>query len=356
MKMKLRIFAIAAVSLMLASCFKDVAESTRLVLQPYAQAISGDVSTPLEGCVAYSFAADTTEWGVESYDEALNGIITRKLRGEKDSAPLSRSEVDAGGTGWISLEMKRHKQMLLVVDTENRRYAYTQLELPEHMPVLYMKMTFNLWKEGFSFSEGKWSFYNDFYDPPKIVDCFVDMKIELNEGGEVLPASSSKANVYAYAADTTFWYIASYDDANAGIITMRDNPEEKRQSPNYQGYYNKEREMFKFEASSPQLMIVAVDRANRIFAYTQREIDLEGGEQSYVVLFRPWLRQSVSEADGWVFVDSNEYPETPPEEGGDENGGDEGDDTPDTPDTPADDTPTGGDEDNGDDTPTTQRR
>ncbi len=300
-------------ALMLAGCFKDVAESTRYVIKPYAQAVKDDETTPLAGCMAYAFDADTAAWGVASYDDALNGIITGKLNGKTNSEPFSRSVEDSGGEGWIALDISRHSQMIVVIDTEHRRYAYTQYEKPENLPALYVTLTFNLWKEGLSFSEGKWSFYNDFYEPPVFIDCFVDVMSEAVEGDEQVRIPSSKANVYAYDADIEKWYIASYEDAEAGIITRRDNPDETRQSPNFQGYYNAESDMFKFTASSSQLMIVAVDRDSKLYAYTQQEVDLKGESPLYTVVFRPWRRTPEYEEDGWIFIDENEYAVTPPE-------------------------------------------
>lgn len=42
-------------------------------------------------------------------------------------------------------------------------------------------------------------------------------------------------------------------------------------------------------------MVVVVDRVNRLYAYTKKEVDLEGASPTFPVLFRPWIQQWIDE-------------------------------------------------------------
>lgn len=112
--------------------------------------------------------------------------------------------------GWVQMPLSAETQMVVAVDPVNRVYAYTQQELDVNLPNLYVSLIFKPWK-GFSYKEGNWSFYNEFYAPPVYLDCLIDPSVQLAEGGETSEIANVKA--YAYAADTTAFYIASYDDA-----------------------------------------------------------------------------------------------------------------------------------------------
>ncbi len=61
--------------LLLNSCFKDVEENTTYLLKPLVQYTSGGMNEPLDGVIGYAFEADTTEWTVLSYEDAVHVII-----------------------------------------------------------------------------------------------------------------------------------------------------------------------------------------------------------------------------------------------------------------------------------------
>ena len=88
--------------------------------------------------------------------------------------------------------MSNATQMVLAVDTEHRIYAYTQQELTENLPTLYVTLPFKPWKEGFSYKDGSWSYYNEFYTPPTYLDCFIDPAVQSEEGGAAEEISNLK--------------------------------------------------------------------------------------------------------------------------------------------------------------------
>ena len=216
-----RILPLLAAAALFAGCFKDVSYKTNYVLKPLAQAQTVDPIEPFEGLKAYAFDADTVFYTVASYEDALNGVIARKDDlSDRIASPAATAEpcVREGTVGWVQMPLSAETQMVVAVDPINKVYAYTQQELDVNLPNLYVSLIFKPWK-GFSYKEGNWSFYNEFYAPPVYLDCFIDPSVQLAEGGETSEIASVKA--YAYAADTTAFYIASYDDAVSGKLTAK---------------------------------------------------------------------------------------------------------------------------------------
>ena len=298
-------------ALLLTGCFKDVAENTAYILKPLVQHTSGGLNEPLPGVLAFAFEADTTEWTVASYEEALQGIITSKSNPqEKNSTPITEAfpyEVE-GMTDRLEMTLPPREVMLLAIDTENRLYAYTNIELKENIGSLYVTLIFKTWKEGASWTEG-WSFYNSFYSPAKEIESFVKVAAQLAEGAaeEVIP----NVKVMAFAADTTEWRIASYDDAVGGMLTSKQDPLVTRTNPEFNGYETNEKGTFRMQVSASPLMVVVVDRTHRLYAYSKQTVDLESDlTPTFSVLFRPWLTAWISEENGWRVVNPEYEPET----------------------------------------------
>lgn len=303
MNVRRTILFLAAAAL-LTGCFKDVSTTTNYVIKPLVQDLSGDPYLALDGVKAYAFDADTTLYPVASYADALEGVASLKGNPSERLSPfVTAGPYEREGTsGWVQMSMSNATQMVLAVDTEHRIYAYTQQELTENLPTLYVTLPFKPWKEGFSYKDGSWSYYNEFYTPPTYLDCFIDPAVQSEEGGAAEEISNLKA--YAFAADTAAWYIASYDDAVAGKITSKDDDSFTRSNPNFTAYKEEGSSLYKMQVSTGTLMVVVVDRVDRLYAYTKKEVDLEGAPPTFSVLFRPWVQQWIDteEPDGWVVV------------------------------------------------------
>ena len=231
-----RIITLFTAVVLFAGCFKEVSYRTDYVLKPLVQENSGDVAQLLpEGkAQAFAHAADTVFWEVASYEDALAGIITRRDNpSEKQTVPLVTAEPyqQEGIAGWLSMRIDKPSVMVVAVDTEHRIYGYTQQEIAENFPKLYVSVVFKPWKEGTEYKDGNWIFRNQFYVPPTYLDCYIAPSVQAEEGGETTEPSKLKA--YAYAVDTTAWRIASYVDAAAGVITSKNDPSQTRSNPNF---------------------------------------------------------------------------------------------------------------------------
>ncbi len=306
----------ATAALLLTGCFKKVTRETDYVLKPLSQTLSGATVEPLEGTLAYAFDVDTAEYTVLSYDDAKAGVVARKSAPtEKISTPSATAEPYATeqASGWIHMTLRKTSQMVVAVDTKNRLYGYTQQKTDVNLPNLFVSMVFKPWKEGFSYKDGEWSIYNAYYVPAQYQTCTVTPSVQVTDGGAVesIAAASPAPKVYAFAADTTLWYLASYDDAVNGQITSKNNPAETRTSPIFQGYKETSADRFKIEKiNSTPLMVVIVDRVNRRYAYSKQTIDLTGAAPTYAFVFRLWRTEWIYVEDGWRVVNPDKKPKT----------------------------------------------
>lgn len=319
--MKYAAAAVLAASLA-TSCFKDVSYETDYILNPLVEQSSGDLPRPLGEIRAYAFAADTSRWEVASFDDAMSGVITSRLNpSERRSDPFVAAEPYAPGEGIEGLEgryvmhLDRRSQLVVVADPTNRLYAYTQYKTTFNLPRTYVSLTFQPYREGNRYKQGDWIFRNDFYTPPVYLDCRLAPLRQSEENGpeEPFEVSSTKLKAYAFAADTTLWRVASYEDALNGVLTLKSDPGQTRDNPNAQAYADGD--AYRMRVSEELLMLVVVDRSSSMYAYVQQRVDLTGEEPLFTVTFRPWQEHYLTVEEGWRIVDDRFRPEEPEEPG-----------------------------------------
>ena len=311
-----RIILFLAAAALFTGCFKDVSYKTTYVFKPLEQEKSGDPTQILADAKLYAFAADTSSWEVASYKDALAGVISQRgNRNEKISTPLATGEPyeQEGVEGLLQMSFDRSSVMVVAVDTKNELYGYTQQEVPENTPKIYVTLIFKRWKQGYSYKDGKWLMFNDSYTPPIYIDSHVTAQLQAEEGAE--PTVPSNLRVYAYAVDTTAWKINSYNDAAQRIITSKSDPKQTRTSPDFEAYYSKESVTYGMKVSSPTLMVVVTDPVNQLYAYSQQEVEIvEGGQpvNFLPVVFRPWKQEYLYvEEGGWRVVNDKLAPKEP---------------------------------------------
>jgi hypothetical protein len=301
-------------ALLFTGCLKDEEGANRYLLKPLAQYTSGDTGEPIGDFIAYSFAADTTDWGVASYEDAVQGILTKKQGASAQATTVptifgtSELFTSEGDADRFSLLMPETTTMILAVDRQNKLYGYTQQEFKPGIGTLYVTLIFKPWKETKSYKEGMWSFYNDFYAPLPKLTTYIRATAQSVEGGNEQEVISNM-KIYAFAADTTLWAIRSYDDAVGGIITSKNDPTQVRTTPEYNAYELNEPSTYSMVVDRSPLMLVAVDRTHRRYAYTKQEVDLTGESPTFAVLFRLWQQQWITHEAGWIVVDPEYAPE-----------------------------------------------
>lgn len=301
-------------------CSKDVTFHTRYVIKPLQQLASDDHRPqPVEGATAFVYNVDTTEWYVAAYDDALKGVLTsRENPSEKLTEPYSVSvpflyegavgEDQPSPEGWLEVNMDLPTQMVVTVDPVHRLYAYTQQELIENLHILYATVLFQPWKTGTSYTSGKWVVRNDFYVPPQRVAYAFRPQAQAAQDGAATDVENAK--IYAYAVDTTRWWVPTYEDAVAGRIYEK-GTENLRGTPEFSAYRNSETGRFEMEVTRPEIMVVAVDREHQIYAYTNLKVDLSTPTASCDIVFRPWREEWRYADEGWSVTNSHYAPQEP---------------------------------------------
>lgn len=116
--------------------------------------------------LAYAFDADTTEWSVLSYEDAVAGIITsgEPARSCGRSPRASHTRSTATKTGWrcSSTAPVSHRR-----GQSNRLYGFTEQAIGENLPQMHVSVTFYPKEKGRRFLKGKWIMCNDFYTEPE---------------------------------------------------------------------------------------------------------------------------------------------------------------------------------------------
>ena len=144
-----------------------------------------------------------------------------------------------------------------------------------------------------------------------VVGCFksvvgytifrVDVKIQATDDGEYRRAQD--LYTFAYYADSTEWYIASYEDACQRVLTNKLSGE-KREGCDVYGEMNPSSDyQISMEINQPMTMMVIVDPTNKIYAYRNYELP-ENLERVDTKLYIAAWKQSYSTA-GWRIV--NEF-------------------------------------------------
>lgn len=152
-------------ALLLSGCFKSVGYETDVILKSWVQAESSGELVPATGVVAYAFEADTTTWTIASYEDALNGVLTRKGTDETGVTPVKGvvMRVDSVNMDLLSMHVSSSPVVVVAVDTENKLYGYRQQELGENLPQLYTSVIFRPWKQLKKYVDGTWRMINEFY-------------------------------------------------------------------------------------------------------------------------------------------------------------------------------------------------
>lgn len=166
-----RIITLAAVAVVVTGCFKKVTMDCRYHVRPYYQAESGGVAVQGEGIIAYAFAADTTQWTVASYEDALNGVLTSKTSGEKRSDAMERVEQS---DSTVVLQLTVTPVTIVVVDPINKLFAWRMTEVVENLPDLYVSVTFRPWSAKKRYVEGPWRMNNEAYVAPEVPEVPTD--------------------------------------------------------------------------------------------------------------------------------------------------------------------------------------
>ncbi len=159
--MKIRFFCIFALLLTLSSCFKDEEYDTQLIVRPSIQYITGGEFSPYTGCVAYAFAADTANWEILSWEDARDGVLSRKGDSSDKRAPIATAVsyeeegLDAGSM--LKMQVNRETALIVVANTIDETYAYKIYTVGLNLSKTYVYTLFRSWKTE-DYKESYWEY------------------------------------------------------------------------------------------------------------------------------------------------------------------------------------------------------
>lgn len=178
----------AATALVFGGCFKSVSYDTTYILRPYVQTKNQGDFTSLAGVKAYAFAADTTDWEVASYEDALAGILSSKhvlsdrLTPVATAEPYPQSTTIPSSVNWLQMQLQGSLMMIVAVDVEHKLYAYRNQEFAENLSPYIISIPFRSWRT--SYTDGGWRIVNEFYTAP---DTQPDVTPDPEEDSETDP-------------------------------------------------------------------------------------------------------------------------------------------------------------------------
>ena len=151
-------------------CLKGYEGDVVYVLKPIVS--DGSVNENFDHYItAYAVYADTMQWTVASYDDALAMRLTNKESGQAfdGTAVVAEPFVEAEMSSLYAVEMALSPQtvMLVVVDTELKQYGYRKQTLPEGLKSMFESVVFYTSRNARRYKAGQWMMCNDFYVAPQ---------------------------------------------------------------------------------------------------------------------------------------------------------------------------------------------
>ncbi len=311
--MNRKLVAIIIALLAIVGCKKDVSYDTRYILKAWEQESSGSELLPLRDILLFGYAADTTEWHILSYDDALNGVFTSKKDPSQKLQPKLTGEptsIESFGVAQ-SMQSKLSNMMVLAVDTKNKLYGYTQHEMSENLPTMYVSVVFHPWKQMSNYKNGTWWMYNDFYVPD--IKAMVRPTFTTDEGAEAQTLMSLKVFAYESITKEEGWLPLSFNEARAGKLTNSSSQQTIEPAYTFSADYGGVVTM-KFKEGDYLLM--AYDALNDN-SFALRNFSKEEADSNIAVEFAPWREDSPFEYEGWTIYNkpAEELPEDGTEDG-----------------------------------------
>lgn len=212
-----KIMVLLAAAVVLAACNagSDKVDCLYDIL-PYFQDEDKGPAYYAETALAYGFYADTAQWAVLSYDDALAGVITSRTDGSKHSYDLSAGPDEMLAPTLRLGPVTSTHLMLVVCFPDTYSYAYRQVPMTPGIGNISISITFRTWKTTAPYTDAKWIIMGQI--PPHTVDCIYTVTPQVEDSPGVV-APCAHAVGYTFLGDTTKWKVGSYDKAVKGILS-----------------------------------------------------------------------------------------------------------------------------------------
>lgn len=294
-----------AAALCVGGCSTEVGYDTVLMVKATTQSASNAEAELLHDALFHAYRADTALYAPASYADALEGILTHRQDPEQKIAPDWSSEpyytVSLGELPGARITDVA-QLLLLVVDPQDRLYGYTQLAMAENLPQMYVSLAFQPWKQSYSYKNGNWWMFNEFYVPT--ISCSVSFRQQSAEGEEATSIHAVK--LFAFEVEQAEgWAPADFTDAVVGRLTHESGAIADfaySATSNSQG-----KASFSFPQRDYLLLAVTAEECCYALRWFRAE-ESETGDLS--LLFQPWQPIDTPYYDNeWTVVNTYKAPE-----------------------------------------------
>lgn len=188
-----RIFVAIVALVIVAGCFKEERQGTRLLVELWSKNVESEEATKtvseIEGYAFY--IKKGSKWSVETWEDALDRRITNTENpSEQLTTPDVIADYDTQSEYQLSYELWDAEQtFLVVVDKTNRVYATRSYETPMNLPVTYTQLHLYAYKK--SGPANGWDMVNPFPDDAR--EPLVPTG-ETEEGGDDTDGTEEGAN------------------------------------------------------------------------------------------------------------------------------------------------------------------
>lgn len=279
-------------------------EESSLLLHPQSEAEQDGEPAELTNVKAFAFPGySITEWMPASYDEAVNGIITRIGTDEIFGDGVEgRALTEEGRTNWLGLDVKSSSALVVAVDTRNKLYATAQLDPDPALTPREIPLVFQLWRDAASYPSGEWTVVDEFYVAPEQAPLQLNCAVQDQEGGTTQPLTGVKG--YAYAGlNPSEWLPASYEDAVKGILTKTGTETTSQNGVSGRPFTDQQHSNWLgFQTAAAQTLVLAVDTEHRIYGYAVVNIDADNLPAVYEIVFQPWQQNEEYMSGDWIMV------------------------------------------------------
>ena len=303
---------------------EDDSTKTRITVAAWLQQARGEEVVPNPAdVVVYAHYADTVEWEVASYDDALLGIATHKTTGERLESPVATGVLDMNGE--FSMGVFTKSPVMLIACDRNthgayasRIFGYRQTIAAPTLETMRLPVIFRPWEPRWKFLDSNWWMINE--NAPE-AETLIEVEPFLQDvsGGAESAYATSNLVVYAYfGTKINPWEVVSYEDALAGVLTNK-NTGDKKTVPDVTATPTTDGKMSLGTLSDTQIVLIICDRDGHGAAgskmYGFRETGAAEGiaSRNLKVTFRPWETRGdyYDSATTWTMRNDNPAPETP---------------------------------------------
>ncbi len=148
---------VLAIMLAVLSCAKSTLDCDYLI-RPYVKETGEGTVNRATDVIGYAFFADTAEWSVASYADALAGVVTSRVTGEKRDYDIKTVQNE---DSTLSFRLQQKPVMIVVCDAARAEYAWRNTGIVDNLVSINVSVTFQPWMKDTTYLYGGWYMVNE---------------------------------------------------------------------------------------------------------------------------------------------------------------------------------------------------